>query len=416
MTPSYDDMLRFMERRAVVAPRDYVIDLDNSIGSFLSTSRGMLLDLACFHGSRLIGYNHPHMKDPAVVERLRVAATTKTSNPDFVTPELYEYYKMLEFVAPRCISNPDMKIMVINSGAEAMENAMKHCIALTGGTKFLSFIGGFHGRTVYALGNSDMPHNRRAQSTFNHLVRASELLPYPTSDANVDDAIRRIEIVLSESSVGGWGGCIIEPIQGAGGHNIVPPRFMTMLSRLLYARRIPLIFDEVQTGGGASGHMWMSDSYTMCEQPECVVGGKRLGCGVVYMRGPESVGLLDTTWGGTLADMVRTCEEIRIVHEESLLDAVEPKHYAFMHGLSLLSRTFSDHVINPRGVGLLLGFNVASRQMRDRLIQACLARDLLVLAAGTHAVRFRPSLGISFTEIEQSLERLEWALADVQGG
>lgn len=364
--------------------------------------------MVCYHGSRLIGYNHEHMHLNDVREKLLVAAVTKTANPDFVTPELHAYYQMLESLAPRCMQLDDMRIFVANSGAEAVENAMKHCIAKTQGKLFVSFTGGFHGRTVFALASTSMPHNPDAHRTFRSFTMQSTKIKPPVDEADVMRAIEEVELVFKIESR--CAGVIIEPIQGAGGHNIVVPSFMHALNLLCHAYDVPLIIDEIQTGAGASGQMWMSDSYNLRFPPECVVGGKRLGCGVVYMNSSSSMGLLDSTWGGTLVDMVRVCEEMSVVNDENLLEQIPLKTAAFMRGLNVLAISHPKLVINPRGVGLLMGFDVSTRDLRDKLVAACEDEKLLVLPAGTHAIRFRPSLGVTLAEVSEVFVRLKGAL------
>lgn len=412
---STDDMIRFMRQRCSVPPRSFIVDLAKSHGSYLATSEGELLDLACFHGSRLIGYNHPHMLTPGVQAALIVAATTKPANPDFVTPELYRYYRMLDDIAPDCIKGQHMRTLVVNSGAEAVENALKHCIAKTGGTYTISFNDGFHGRTVFALANTSMPHNPAAHVTFETFAATSIKCKPPKNDAEVMRAIEHVDTVIRSRS-DRCAAVIIEPVQGAGGHNVIPATFMRALNTLCHAKDVPLIVDEVQTGGGGAGTMWMSDLHRLQFPPECIVGGKRLGCGVVYMHTPASLGLLDTTWGGTLSDMVRVCEEMKVVQQEDLMSQVRMKHVAFMRHLTSFSSTHPELVSSPRGHGLLLGFDVGSRLLRDRLVSLCQQNSLLVLPAGTHAVRFRPSLGITLADIGEAMSRLRSALDAARGG
>lgn len=420
--------LEDMKRLGIMEPRDFLIDLETSQGMWLSTSRGQLFDWAGYYGAKLIGHNHPGYGDANYLRRLLVAANNKTANPDFVTSFLVDYYRFLHKIAPKCIVNPELRVYTVNSGAEAVENALKYCInrfyhtrkpspgTPQGGPIFMTFDGGFHGRTVFSLNMTDMPHNRIATRDYHGIVRGQIRAHFPAWDADesdeynanrVDLALRRVREHFEDNQEQ-LAGVIVEPMQGAGGHRIASKEFFQGLSLLSYEFDVPLIFDEVQTAGGQTGTIWMCDQFDLPHPPECVVSAKKTGCGVVYMRKLiQDAGVLDSTWSGHLVDMVRVPHEFKIIEHEGLIGAVPEKTEKLVEGLRKLQGKHMDMMSNVRGAGLYQGFTMSSKEDRDLFVKRALEEEnLLILSAGVDSVRFRPSLSVSEGDIDMLLEKL----------
>lgn len=203
-------------------------------------------------------------------------------------------------------------------------------------------------------------------------------------------------------------GVILEPLQGAGGHRIAGPRFYQELSRLCHRYQINWGLDEVQTSGGQCGKVFAIDLFDLPYPPQAVASAKKFGNGVLYMqRSMQDVGVLDSTWGGTLADMVRFVQEWHIVRDEQLLAAVPDKAQQLVAGLEQLAREWPQLMYNIRGWGLYQGFSLHRVEDKGRLIQMALdEEDLLLLGAGTQSIRFRPPLDVSAADIELLLEKL----------
>jgi L-lysine 6-transaminase len=415
----------------IVEPRPFVIDLERSHGMYLVTVDGQeVFDWAGYYGAKLLGHNHPGYFEAEYVTKLVTAANNKVANPDFVTTYLVDYYKFLHRIAPKCIANPNMRVYTVNSGAEAVENALKYCVnryyrrsehPSEGGPIFLAFEGGFHGRTVYALSVTDMPHNPLATRDYHGLTRGQLKARYPSWDTDkggltnrdeVDLALARVEDILRCNSTQ-LAGIIVEPMQGAGGHRVAMPRFFQGLSRLAHQYDVPLIFDEVQTAGGQTGTFWLCDQFKLPYPPECVVSAKKTGCGVVYMRNQiPDAGVLDSTWSGHIVDMVRVPHEFAIIEREGLIEAVPKKAWALSKGLRKLRAAYPSLISNVRGIGLYQGFTVASPGAKARLISRALQEEsLLLLGAGLDSIRFRPSLSVTLEDIENMLGKLNRLLA-----
>jgi L-lysine 6-transaminase len=208
-------------------------------------------------------------------------------------------------------------------------------------------------------------------------------------------------------------GIIIEPIQGAGGHRIAPKSFFQGLSELAHRYGVYLAFDEVQTGLGAPGKMWAIDHFDLPYSPMAIAAGKKFGAGVVYMKEPmEDVGVLDSTWGGTLADMVRVVREVQIMEEEGLVDKAAENGELLAQGLRRLVEKHRPIMSNVRGLGLYQGFSLDTPKRKGDLIQV--ARDdfgLLLLGAGSRSIRTRPNLSVTKSEIGEFLELTDHALS-----
>jgi L-lysine 6-transaminase len=210
-------------------------------------------------------------------------------------------------------------------------------------------------------------------------------------------------------------GIVVEPLQGAGGHRVALPRFFRELSELTHRYGCYLGFDEVQTAGGQTGTFWAIDQYDLPHPPQAVASAKKLGNGVVYMLYPmDDRGVLDSTWGGTLCDMVRFVQEMKIVRREKLIEQVPEKAARLREGLERLAGKYGGKMFNPRGMGLYQGFSLHPPLNSSMFLSLALKREsLLLLGAGGHAVRMRPSLSVGLDEIDLLIEKLDRCLAQI---
>jgi L-lysine 6-transaminase len=210
-------------------------------------------------------------------------------------------------------------------------------------------------------------------------------------------------------------GIIVEPIQGAGGHRAAMPEFFQGLSRLCDKYEVYLGFDEVQTGLGATGKMWAIDHFDLPFPPQAVATGKKFGNGVVYMLEPlKDIGVLDSTWGGNLADMVRVVREMEIVEEEGLIALAASNGERLAEGLRSLVEKHRHIVTNVRGLGLYQGFSLDTPKRKAALIST--ARDqfgVLLLGAGKRSIRTRPNLSVTAAEIDDFISLLDQAIEAV---
>ncbi len=432
--PKSAAMLDELQRYVLATPQPFAVDIEKSEGMYLATVDGQrLFDWAGYYGSKLIGHNHPGLYEPDYLRRLSRAANNKVANPDFLTQECLDYYQMLYRVAPESMQGPSLEVYAVNSGAEAVENMMKYLVALFNHKRmrknkpitqrrFLYFDKAFHGRTVFAL-NVTQTIDPVATKDFHGLMGGNIMLPFPSYDAaataeqNQSHALKSLQQVESALSLmcDEIVGIIVEPIQGAGGHRIALPEFFQGLSSLAHDYDVYLGFDEVQTGLGATGKMWGIDHFHLPHAPTAVATGKKFGNGVVYMKERlEDVGILDSTWGGNLADMVRVCREMDIVMEEGLIEKAALNGKRLAEGLTEIVSKHSPKASNVRGLGLYQGFALDTPERKAALMDVALQElDLLLLGAGSRSIRTRPNLSVNADEVDLFVNLLDQALAKV---
>ena len=427
-------MIEELRRYVIADPYPFVVDLAHSEGMWLATVDGdRVFDWAGYYASKLIGHNHPGLYEPDYVERLVRAANNKVANPDFLTPECLEYYRTLHRLAPRCMRNPQLEVYAVNSGAEAIENMMKYLINLfhqARGTsprgsqpgRFLYFEKAFHGRTVFAL-NVTETLDPVATKDFHGFVPGNLQIPFPAIDTSQSaaenrrrtaEALQTVESLLNQFT-GEVAGIIVEPIQGAGGHRVAEVEFFQGLSRLARAHGTRLGYDEVQTAGGPTGEIFMVDQLDLPYPPQAVATAKKFGVGVVYMLYPmDDRGVLDSTWGGALVDMVRFVQEMKIVEREGLISAARVKGERLAAGLRVLAARHPGVMQNVRGLGLYQGFSLGTGEQRARLLEVALEQErLLLLGAGARSVRTRPNLSVTEAEVDRFLGMLDRCLGRV---
>ncbi|MBP8039493.1 MAG: aminotransferase class III-fold pyridoxal phosphate-dependent enzyme [Aeromonadaceae bacterium] len=426
--PRSQAMLAELSRYVIAEPKPFVVDLAQSRGIWLATVDGdRLMDWCGLYGARLLGYNHPRLYEADYLQHLALAANNKMANPDFLTAECLDYYRLLHALAPECMAGQPVEVYVVNSGAEAVENMLKYFINLhhqklqeqgkqVTTRRFIYFEQAFHGRTVFTLNITRLANDPLATRDYQGIIPDNLQVPFPAWDTSCSEAEneQRVDACLAqlEDLMQRYQdeivGVVLEPLQGAGGHRIAAPRFYQALSVLCHRYQISWGLDEVQTSGGQCGKVFAIDLFDIPYPPQAVASAKKFGNGVLYMqRSMQDVGVLDSTWGGTLADMVRFVQEWRIVSDEQLVAAVADKAVHLVAGLQQLADQWPDKLYNIRGWGLYQGFSLRRPEQKARLLAMALEdEDLLLLGAGTESVRFRPPLDVTLPEIDLLLAKL----------
>jgi L-lysine 6-transaminase len=426
-------MLEELNHYVVMEPNPFVIDIQKSHGMYLATVDGQeIFDWGGYFGSKLLGHNHPGLYEEEYTRRLLFAANNKTANPDYLTRECLDYYRLLHSLAPRCMSNDKLEVYAVNSGAEAVENMMKYLLVLhqekfpgkNGAPvahRFLYFDRAFHGRIVFALNVTQPLHDPAIALSFNGFAAGNLCVPFPSTDSsqpparNEERTRRSLEMIEQnlQNHPREIVGIIVEPIQGAGGHRVAQRQFFRQLSELAHKYDVFLGFDEVQTAGGQTGTMFACDQFDLPHPPQAVAVGKKFANGAVYMAcSMENQGVLDSTWGGSLADMVRFVQEMKIVERENLIAQVPKKAAALGDGLQALCEKYPHLLFNVRGMGLYQGFTLRSRELKTRLQQFALQDEqMLLLSGGFQSIRFRPVLDVTLSDIALMLEKLDRCLS-----
>ncbi|MCK9254332.1 MAG: aminotransferase class III-fold pyridoxal phosphate-dependent enzyme [Bacteroidales bacterium] len=426
--PKSEKLISELNKYVIVEPYPFVVDLKSCKGMYIGTiDNDKIFDWTGLYGSKLIGYNHPKMFEQNYLTNLSFVANTKLANPDFLSPECLDYYRLLHSLSPKCMRDYKPEVYSVNSGAEAVENMMKYFIKLfqhkmdkkgkkVNNKRFIYFDQGFHGRTLFALNVTVLDHDPMLTKDFQGLVPGNFKIPFPAMDSDktyeenlivMNSALASLEYIMQTYS-DEIAGLILEPIQGAGGHRIALPEFYTKLSLLCQKYDIAWGLDEVQTAGGQTGEFFSIDLFDIPYPPDAVASAKKLGNGVVYMKKPmEDIGVLDSTWGGTLSDMLRFVQEWKIVQEEKLLEQIEEKAKYLISKLKKLQEKFPNIIGNIRGLGIYQGFSLKKEGDKAKLVDLALENEnLLLLAAGKDTIRLRPPLDMTMQDVDLLYEKL----------
>ncbi|NKB89387.1 MAG: L-lysine 6-transaminase [Acidobacteria bacterium] len=408
-----------------------VIDLEKSQGSIMvdALEGKEYLDCYSYFASLPIGHNHPKMEDPTFREALTRVALTNPANSDIYTQEFAGFVKTFREVA---VPDEFRYLFFVAGGSLAVENAMKTAFDWKcqknraagvegGGDKILHFREAFHGRSGYTLSvtNTD-PGKTRDFPQFEWPRVSNPKLTFPIDEvamaAAEAESVREIEAAFA-ADPHGIAGILLEPIQGEGGDNHFRPEFLKQLRELADRHEAMLIFDEVQTGVGLTGTMWAFQQLGVT--PDIVCFGKKTQiCGIMSTRRVDEIegnvfhvsSRINSTWGGSLADMVRAGRYFEIIQEDNLVENAASTGGFFLEQLHAVAAEF-DQISNVRGRGFMLAFDLPDTATRDALRSKLWDIGLASLSCGTRTVRFRPCLTFSRDDVMRAIALLREGLA-----
>ncbi|MDP8022887.1 MAG: aspartate aminotransferase family protein [Nitrososphaeria archaeon] len=296
-------------------------------------------------------------------------------------------------IAPKSLS----RAFLSNSGAEAVELALKLARKYTGKKGFISFTGAYHGKTFGAL---SVTYSEKYKEGFGPLLEPVRFFKY--GDINE----------LSSADFNDIAGVIVEPIQGESGIIIPPDDFLPSLREITEKKGIPLIIDEIQSGMGRTGKWWAHQHWNI--QPDIMTAGKGIGGGIPMgvtavredIASVIKVGEHSSTMGGNPIASAAGTATIKEV--EKLLDSIPAKGERFMNGLkSLKSHTIKE----VRGRGLMISLELRIR-FKDVLF-AQLKNGLISLYSGLTVLRYLPPYIITQKDIDDALSIIEKSLMEI---
>ena len=254
-----------------------------------------------------MGYSHPDILEAIKQYCSNERGVHKIAGQDFYCEEHFDIASKL-----LSISKKNSKVFFINSGAEAVENAIKIAYKKMGPLPGIACNSDFHGRTLGAL---SFTLSKEIQKT-NFPELPVKRIKYCTSDS--DPQINQLESLIKEYKVAF---ILTEIIQGEGGLNVASKLFIQTIRKLADEYKVPLIFDEVQTGMGRTGKWWAYEHYGV--EPDIMTVAKALQVGAtVYDKNydPPEPGVLSSTWGGgSRIDMAIGTKIIEIILNNNLL-------------------------------------------------------------------------------------------------
>ena len=389
--------------------RAYPFVMDHGEGCWVTDVDGnQFLDFTA--GIAVVTTGHSHPKVVAAIEE-QVRRFLHMSGTDFYYRSEIELAERLE---DRILPGIPARVFFTNSGAEAIEGAMKLARFATGRPSYIAFIGGFHGRTFGALSLTASKASQRRR--FAPLLSSVFHAPFPSAARGIttDQAIERIEelfaTVAPPESVAA---VFVEPIQGEGGYLVPPDDFLPRLRELTLKHGILLVADEVQSGMGRTGHLLAVEHWNV--EPDIVCLAKGIASGLplgAFIARAEQMSWPPGSHGSTFGGNPLACAAGLVtldLLEQGLMENAAKVGAQVLDGLKEIASSHKQ-ITDVRGLGLMLALEFKTADQAAELVQSAFERGLLLLTAGTRAVRICPPLVLDREEAATGLEIIASAL------
>jgi L-lysine 6-transaminase len=402
-----------------------VVDLEKSEGSWIRDAESNALYLDCYSqfASQPFGWNYlPFLRKDT--ERLRNIAMYKLANSDMYS-EVYA-----DFVDTFASITPDFKhYFFVEGGTFGVENALKaafdwkcqvdpqHQVDDGQRLDVIHLKEAFHGRSGYSLSLTNsgelktkwFPKFKWTRVLNPKFGRMDSVLEIEHAEMT---ALEQMETALKTGNVAA---IIMETIQGEGGDNHFRHEFFKEVRVLADKYNAMLIFDEVQCGMGLTGKWWAYEH--MGVKPDMMCFGKKTQvCGFCanerIEQAKENVfvksGRINSTWGGNFVDMERARIIIEVMKERNLVAHAEKVGAYFLAQMLALG---IPEMINIRGRGLMLAFDLPTPERRDEVLFNLHEKGLLALKCGTKTIRFRPALTFSEQDVDDAVYFIKQTLS-----
>lgn len=350
------------------------------------------LDLYGGHAVISIGHCHPHYVEK-VSQQLQRLGFYSNSVINTLQAELAGRLG-------KACGYDDYQLFLINSGAEANENALKLASFQNGRKRVLAIRKSFHGRTSLAVEVTDNP---KIVAPINDCQHVTFL---PINDLPAWEAELRKGDVCA---------CIIECIQGVGGVGMLTPEFAQGLSQACQEHGAVLICDEIQCGYGRSGkffaHQWLGIRPDIITMAKGIANGFPMGAVLISPRFTPVYGQLGTTFGGNHLACSAALATLDVMESEGLVENAHLVGDYLMDELKEL-RQRTRHITELRGRGLMVGvvLDVPHKEVRSKLIHE---QHCFTGCAGTNVLRVLPPLCLSQGEVDEFIKRLETVLNEL---
>lgn len=403
-------------------PRAHPLVVESAQGCVVTDVDGnRYLDFAAGIATCSTGHCHPRVVHAIQEQAARLIHTSA----DFYYPPYVDVAAKLTDIAP---GSGDWKVFLTNSGAEAVEGALKLARYATGRHRFIAFLGAFHGRTLGTLSlTASKPKYRRdfgpllpgvTHVPYGNCLHCHYNLSYPSCDLACIDYIER-EVFVRLAPPEDVAGIIVEPVQGEGGYVVPPPDWLPALRALCDRHGILLIADEVQSGMGRTGKMFAVEHFEGPEGPvvpdiisvaKGIASGMPLGAFIAredlmtWEKGAHG-----TTFGGNPVSCRAALATISLLEEGLMENAAQVGSYLLARLESLRDQYAA--LIDVRGLGLMLGIEFQNSEQAHAVAVDCFQRGLIVLECGDKGVRLSPPLLVTREQADVGLDILEAAVA-----
>jgi 4-aminobutyrate aminotransferase len=367
---------------------------------------------------------------PAVVAAIQEAATRFLHiSPDYWHEGQVRLGEMIRELDP--VTGPAVSFFA-NSGAEAVEAALKLARYATGRSRFIGFLGGFHGRTMGALAFTASKYTQ--QSRYFPTMPGVTHVPYPNpyrplfaGDDQGRAVITYIEQLMERNvPADEIAAVLVEPIQGEGGYVVPPEGFLAGLRKLCDRHGIVLIFDEVQAGIGRTGKMFAWQNWGV--RPDIITLAKGLGSGLPIGLAVAPTRIIEkwapgahaNTYGGNPICCAAAIATLDLV-KNGYADNAQAMGKRMMERLAKLAKQF-EFIGEVRGRGLMIGVEFVSdrvtkapaKALASKIVHRAYHNGLLLLECGASGIRLIPPLMIDAALVDEGMSLLERSMQEAQ--
>jgi len=366
----------------------FPVTVEKGLGARLWDADGReYVDCMGGYGVALVGHGNERVTS-AIKEQIGKIITVHSS---VYSKTREEFLETLMGLAPDGLN----RVHLNNSGAEAIEAALKFARKYTGRKGMVAMRGSYHGKSMGALSLTFNPKYRKA---FAPLVEAPQFTPFGDADA------------LRDAVTEDTGFVIMEPIQGESGIHVAPDGFLQEARKICDERGVLLIFDEIQAGLGRTGRLWASEHWETVPDILClakgIAGGVPMGATLVKSEILDVMkkGEHSSTFGGNPLSCAAGTAALTAITQDGLIGNSEKMGGLFMEGLRRLQEKH-DLIREVRGKGLMIGVELKF-EVRDILFDG-IRNGLLLLYSGRNILRLLPPLVITEEDVTKALEIMD---------